>query len=77
MLFNIDNDLCVSKHTAPNSNKWICYSACLSTDNKKRTTWKNVTGLLSTDGMYRWLLENHSANHAAEHFSDLSLHSDH
>ncbi len=77
MLFNIDPELCVSKHTTPNSDKWICYSTAPNTENHKRTTWKNVTGLLSTEGMYQWLLSNYTLNNAASNFSDLSLRTHH
>lgn len=72
MLFNIDSNLCVSKHSISDCNKWICYSSCNNVEIKRRPTWKCITGLLSTDGMYHWLLKYHNTNNAADKFSSLS-----
>lgn len=65
MLLNISNTLCVSKHSALHNASWICYEPCIDANNKKRQTWKRVTGLMSACGMHSWLSEQYpDATHA-------------
>ena len=65
MLLNISNTLCVSKHQALHNSTWICYEPCIDASNKKRQTWKRITGMMSVCGMHSWLSEKYpDAAHA-------------
>lgn len=68
MLVNISNTLCVSKHSALQNEKWICYEPCENINNKKRQAWKRITGLMSACGMHSWLAENYPGSDHANAF---------
>ncbi len=72
MLVNISNTLCVSKHSALQHAKWICYEPCTDLNNKKRQTWKRVTGLMSECGMHTWLSEQYPESGHASMFLSIA-----
>ena len=69
MLINISNTLCVSRHGSVQSGKWICYTPCPDAGNKKRPTWKQVTGLMSPCSVRDWL-RTHFADEQMEQAFD-------
>jgi len=72
MLLNLTQDICVSKHVSADTNRWICYSPCLSANNKKRITWQKITGLLTTERMQDWLNTHYPDDCHAEVFSSIA-----
>lgn len=72
MLLNLTQDICVSKHVSAHTNRWICYSPCLSANNKKRITWQKMTGLLTTESMQDWLNTNYPHDSHAMKFSAIA-----
>ena len=72
MLLNISNTLCVSKHPALHNSTWICYEPCIDASNKKRQTWKRVTGLMSECAMHHWLAEQYPEQGHAKLFLSIA-----
>ncbi len=72
MLLNISNTLCVSKHASLHHANWICYEPCIDANNKKRQTWKRVTGLMSVRGMHSWLSEQYPDDSHAKAFLSIA-----
>lgn len=71
MLLNLTQDICVSRHTSAQVDRWICYSPCPLSKNGKRITWKKNTGLLTTEGMLNWLHHRYPDETHARAFSHL------
>ena len=69
MLINISNTLCVSRHGHGQHDKWICYTPGEQGSNKKRQTWKQVTGLMSPCSVRDWL-RTHFADEQMEQAFD-------
>lgn len=71
MLQNINEHICVSRHSANNHERWICYEPYDASSNNKRQTWKRLTGLLSTSEMQCYLDRSHSSD-VSKRFTSLS-----
>jgi len=72
MLLNLTQDLCVSRHSSASIDRWICYSPSTSAGNKKRITWQNRSGLLTTEGMQTWLHAQFPNDAPLRRFSELA-----
>jgi hypothetical protein len=77
MLENLNEQVCVSRHTNKDQNLWACYEPIERHPNSnnpygKRQMWKRLTGLLTTSEMYCYLEKNYCSIEISDKFISIS-----
>ncbi len=72
MLKNLNENLCVSRFSNKEADKWICYEPSTTCSDSKRRTWKRLTGLLSQQEMCRYLEKNHPCSEITDTYQSIS-----
>jgi len=72
MLEHLNEGVCVSRHPSNNQNRWACYEPFEVKLKGKRTTWKRLTGLLSTSEMKSFLDKSYSSIEISKKFISIS-----
>lgn len=71
MLVNISEKVCVQKYTSSYQTQWACYEPFELPAQKKRCSWKKVSGLMSAAEMSLWLEDRYPDSDHAKHFSNV------